>query len=367
MAENLAFRRRWLWAPLYVVPWTLLAVLGSTAAYIAENSPDHPIPLGPLLRQEFKCWYSSGLIAIGVLWFGRRNRLEPGRVVSWVGRHLVAAVVFSAAYAVFSAWWIAGEKSVMHQGKILVFDELIRTNGVHYMVMNVIIYWLVIFAQLGWHYYQCYREREVEAAQLQRELVEARLDALRMQLNPHFLFNTLHAISGMIHDDPEAADRMVARLSDLLRLTLDGAKGQEVPLSEELDFVDRYLKIEEARFSDRLKVEKQIEPDARAALVPYLILQPLVENAIRHGIEPRETAGEISIRATRKNGKLELCVRDNGAGMAQEKKGPAREGIGLGNTRSRLRHLYGENSKLELASAPSGGFEARIELPYRTG
>ena len=124
-----------------------------------------------------------------------------------------------------------------------------------------------------------------------------RLDALRMQLNPHFLFNALHAISALIHEKPEAADRMIARLSDLLRLSLDQSKPQEVPLREELDFLDHYLDIEQARFEDRLKVDKQIEPATLEALVPYLVLQPLVENAIHHGIEPREDTGHLTIAA----------------------------------------------------------------------
>jgi len=223
-----------------------------------------------------------------------------------------------------------------------------------------------VFGQLGWDYYGRYRERELEAAELQRELVEARLEALRMQLNPHFLFNTLHAISAMIHENPETADRMIARLSELLRLTLDGSKAQEVPLSQELEFLDRYLEIEQARFSDRLKIEKLVQPEVLTALVPYLILQPLVENAIRHGIEPREELGQISIRASHNNGMLQLCVSDNGPGLSENQPAAWREGIGLSNTRSRLRHLHGENGRLELASAPGGGLEARIELPFRT-
>src|SRR2546423_12618031 len=169
---------------------------------------------------------------------------------------------------------------------------------------------------LGWLYYRRYRERELHTAELQRELVEARLEALRMQLNPHFLFNTLHAVSALIHENPEGADRVVARLSELLRLSLDQSKPQEVPLHEEMAFLDRYLEIEQTRFADRLKVERQVPPDVERALVPYLILQPLVENAIRHGIEPREDRGNIIIAARRSDGMLQLRITDNGAGLA---------------------------------------------------
>jgi LytS/YehU family sensor histidine kinase len=228
------------------------------------------------------------------------------------------------------------------------------------------MYWLVVFAHLGWQYYLRYQEREIETAQLQRELVEARLETLRMQLNPHFLFNTLHAVSGLIHDNPEAADRIIARLSELLRLTLDQSKPQEVPLNEELAFLDRYLEIEQTRFSERLKIEKSIAPEVQQALVPYLILQPLVENAIRHGIEPREEKGLLRICASRRNGRLELSVVDNGNGLAEKQEMPGRRGIGLSNTRSRLSHLYGENFSLELAKVDGGGLEARVEIPFRT-
>jgi LytS/YehU family sensor histidine kinase len=194
--------------------------------------------------------------------------------------------------------------------------------------------------------------------------VEARLEALRMQLNPHFLFNTLHAISALIHDQPDAADRMVARLSDLLRLSLDPSKPQEVPLSEELAFLEGYLEIEQTRFSERLQVTKVIEAGTETALVPFLLLQPLVENAIRHGIEPREERGCLAITARRQNGRLELRVRDDGPGLAKKDAKP--QGIGLSNTRSRLQHLYGEQFTFELKDLVEGGLEAFISLPFRT-
>jgi len=370
MSRDVITKKRWLWALLYPVPWTLTAALGSIGSYVSQRSLDQPVPLGALLRQEFKCWYVCGFSSLGVIWFCRHNPFQSGHVGRWVSRHFAAAAVFASLYAVLSAWFVAGEESVMHPGKILTFSYLIKSNGLHYAILDLIIYWLVVFGHSGWHYYRRYQERELDAAQLQRELVQARLEALRMQINPHFLFNTLHAISALIHDNPEAADRVVARLSDLLRLTLDGAKAQEVPLTEELDFLDRYLEIEQARFSDRLKIEKTIDPETRTAMVPYLILQPLVENAIRHGIEPREELGLISIRASRSNGLLTLSVRDNGAGLppasGNGNGNGGRQGIGLANTRSRLRHLYGQEGRLELASASEGGLEARIELPYRT-
>jgi two-component system LytT family sensor kinase len=357
-------KRRLFWCGVIFAVCTAFALLSAVGAYVAQLGMDQPAPWTPLLRQELKDWYACGFLSIGVLWVAARNPLEPGRTGRWLFIHFLCALVFSALYALLTAWLVAGERSVMHPGKILTFPYLLRTVGFHYCVVNLIMYWFVVLAHLGWTYYQTYRERERQTAALQRELVEARLQALRMQLNPHFLFNTLHAVSSLIHDDPEAADRVVARLSELLRLSLDQSKPQEVSLNEELAFLDRYLEIELTRFADRLHVEKQIAPDALEALVPYLILQPLVENAIRHGIEPREEAGHLAISARRNNGRLELRVADDGAGLVGAGLGQAREGIGLSNTRSRLRHLYGEDFRFELNEGSSGGLEARIEIPY---
>jgi sensor histidine kinase YesM len=359
-------RKGLFWAGLVFGLYTLFALLSAGGGYVCQMGTEQPFAWGPLIRQELKDWYACGVLSVGVFWFCGRNRLEPGRTRRWVAVHLAASLAFSCAYALLTAWLVAGERSVMYPGKILTFSYLIKAVGIHYCVTNLIMYWLVVFAHLGWHYYQRYRERELETAELQRELVEARLSALRMQLNPHFLFNTLHAVSALIHENPEAADLVVARLSELLRLSLDQSKPQEVPLSEELAFLDRYLDIEQIRFTDRLKVNREIDPGVQQALVPYLILQPLVENAIRHGIEPREDLGHLGIRAHRSNGRLELRISDNGAGLTPGNTPSEREGIGLSNTRSRLRHLYGDDFSFELAEASGGGLEARIDIPFRT-
>ncbi len=366
MTPDRSTRRYLLWSGLFLGFWTVLALLFSVGTYQVELGQARRLAWGPLLRQEFKCCYAWGLVSLGVLWFCSRNALKPKATGRWALAHFAASFFFSGLYLVFSSWLIAGETSVMHPEKILTFSYLIKVTWVHNLVTNFFMYWLVVFAHLGWHYYQHYKEHQLQTAELQRELVEARLAALRMQLNPHFLFNTLHTVSALIHENPDAADRVVARLSDLLRLTLDASKPQEVPLSEEMEFLDRYLQIEQTRFTGRLKIDKQIEPAALPALVPYLILQPLVENAIRHGIEPREESGVLSIQAHRRNGRIELRIRDDGAGLGGKDSEPLREGIGLSNTRSRLRHLYGEDFRFELLPRLEGGLEACVDIPYRT-
>ncbi|HEY7461750.1 MAG TPA: histidine kinase [Gemmatimonadota bacterium] len=213
-------------------------------------------------------------------------------------------------------------------------------------------------------YYDGMRERELSASQLEARLSEARLQLLRTQLQPHFLFNTLHTISALLHEDARAADRMISRLSDLLRLTLDKSEEQEVTLREELEFLDPYVAIERTRFNDRLTVIEDIAPEALDARVPSMLLQPLVENAVRHGIGARSGAGRIEIRARRDNGRLALEVRDDGNGLPNGRQG-VQTGVGLGNTRARLRQLYGEDHRFELADAPGGGLKVTIEIPFR--
>src|SRR5262249_40591374 len=189
---------------------------------------------------------------------------------------------------------------------------------------------------------------ELKASQLEARLAQAQLQALKMQLHPHFLFNTLHAISALMRKDVEEADRMITRLSDLLRLTLENVGAQEATLRQELEILGRYLEIEQRRFGDRLQVKMEIEPETLDARAPNLILQPLVENAIRHGIAPRSAPGLIEIRASRAGDKLELQVRDNGVGLPTDHREPIKEGVGLANTRARLEQLYGAAYRFEV-------------------
>jgi hypothetical protein len=226
---------------------------------------------------------------------------------------------------------------------------------------NIPIYWVIVSLAHALRYYRRSRERELSARELEARLTAAKLEALRMQLHPHFLFNTLNAISTLVHRDPNAADEMIANLSELLRATLDTTE-QEIPLRAEFEFLDRYLEIQRARFGERLQVEKRIAPGLLNALVPTLILQPVVENAIRHGIEPRTGQGLLWLEASSEGGRLELVVRDNGAGLEGE-TAPAK-GIGIANTRARLAELYGAAASLSLANAPEGGCEVRLVLPY---
>jgi sensor histidine kinase YesM len=237
---------------------------------------------------------------------------------------------------------------------------------------SLLIYWSVVGLCHAYDYYSRYRERERRAAQLELEashletqLARAQLDALRMQLHPHFLFNTLNTISVLMQEDVSAANRMLLRLSELLRLTLKNAGTHEVSLREEIEFLRSYLEIEQTRFQDRLKVRMEIEPEALEAQVPNLILQPLVENAMRHAVAVRATECTVEIRAARRNdGRLEIQVRDDGPGIDEEMNGAAACGIGLSNTRARLDKLYGAAHRFQLSTADGGGLQVTISIPF---
>jgi len=230
------------------------------------------------------------------------------------------------------------------------------------------VYFALVGIEHSLFYFQQVREREMQAAQLTAQLSEARLSALRTQLNPHFLFNSLNAITVLVRDqDTGAASRMLELLSDVLRQVLRADSSHETTLSSELNFLSRYLAIEQIRFSDRLRLDIQIALAVSQALVPIFLLQPLVENAIRHGIALRADAGVLEIRGAREGSELVLTVRDDGTGpfTSTTEQHSSGEGIGLANTRARLRTMYGVAAMLETRFEERGGFIATVRLPYR--
>jgi LytS/YehU family sensor histidine kinase len=230
----------------------------------------------------------------------------------------------------------------------------------------VSIYLPVVLVAQGVWYQKKFRERAVRAFELEAQLAKAHLQALKSQLQPHFLFNTLHSISALMLTDVQAADRMMTRLSDLLRMSLENNGVQETSLSRELEFVAGYLEIEKMRFEERLEVVLEITPDTLDARVPHLVLQPLVENAVRHGISRRSAAGEIRIGASHDDRSLYLWVTDNGPGLREFETRQSKAGLGLVTTRERLRTLYGSEQSVEIRNLPEGGVEACVRIPFRT-
>ena len=226
-------------------------------------------------------------------------------------------------------------------------------------------YWAIVGLSHAVLYYRESKDRALRTAQLETRLVEAQLKTLQQQLHPHFLFNTLHAISALMHRDVEAADRTLMRLSDLLRLTLENIGQQEIPLQAELDFLAKYLQIEQTRFADRLVVRFDVQPETLDTLVPNLILQPLVENAIKHGVAKKTGPGHIDISARREGDKLRMEVRDDGVGLSEDALTALQKGIGVSTTRARLQHLFGADCRFEFHRQPSG-LSVVVVIPWQT-
>jgi hypothetical protein len=233
---------------------------------------------------------------------------------------------------------------------------------------SVLHYTILIVCHHAVEYYRKYEDGRLRASQLEARLATAQLQALKMQLHPHFLFNTLHSISELVHADPKRAESMIMRLSDFLRLTLEHVGVPEVPLAEEIDFLRRYLEIEQMRYEERLTVEWQIDAATLGVRVPNLILQPIVENALKHGISRNTSAGVLRISTRQEDGKLAMKVVDNGPGPQRTSGNllePVREGVGLNNTRSRLERLYGGDHHIDFRRGSEGGFEVTIRIPMR--
>jgi two-component sensor histidine kinase len=243
----------------------------------------------------------------------------------------------------------------------ILFDRLLLYNVIDDIFSDY--FPIVLIAHAVW-YYQRFRDRELRASQLEGQLSKAHLQALKSQLQPHFLFNTMHSISALMLTDVRAADKMMTRLSDLLRMTLENDGVQVTTLSREIEFVTGYLEIERVRFEDRLAVRFDINPDTLDAQVPYLLLQPLVENSVHHGISRRSSGGEIRIAANHEGGSLHLSVQDNGPGLHVPPNVTDKTGLGLKATRERLHTLYGSQQSLDIRSLAEGGVEVVVRIPF---
>ena len=339
--------------------WTLLGLAFAGQLYLSKSNIGDPVPWSFAVERALGDWYVFAVLSIPTLWLARQFSLGDRQWARHLALHLLAGAAFSIAWmalrAVVEVW--------LSRGAGVTFGAAFGRALVTTFFYNVLIYWAIISVGYAFDYYRKFHERELRTAELEKRLTEARLQALQMQLNPHFLFNTLHAISSLMHKDVEAADRMLVRLSELLRHALEATETQEVTLREELDFLNRYLEIEQTRFGKRLVIEQEIAPETLEALVPNLVLQPILENAIRHGIEPHSRTGRIQIEASRNGDALHLRVRDNGGGLAGK---PPSEGVGLSNTRARLAQLYGSRHEFQLRNGPDGGLVVSIDIPFHS-
>lgn len=354
------WRRRLLICFLGFGFWTLIGISFASQFYVSSLKAGRPISWIQAVVWSLGDWYVWALLSIPVVWLVRRFRIEGRDWKLSVAIHAIASILASVAYVFLRA--AIGEWQSYLSGSAASFADVFRPLLMKSFLLNLLIYWVIVSVTHAVSYYRQYREREVQTAELEKNLTQAKLQTLQMQLNPHFLFNTLHAISALMHKDVDAADRMMTRLSELLRTTLESDQAHEIPLRQELSFLERYLEIEQTRFGSRLKVQIEIAPEAFEALVPNLLLQPLVENAIQHGIEPRAKGGEVGISARRVNDELVLQVRDNGAGLT----GDSQDGVGLSNTRARLAQLYGKKQRLEMRNIDLGGVAVTASIPFHT-
>lgn len=356
---------RWLkWLALFAL-WTALGLFFTSEVYLVYSRfLKEPASWGDALRAEMSVWYVWAALAPLVVMLGRRYRLGRGQSLVNAFRHAAASAVFAAIHIVLAVSVAYLVETALTGDTVFSLEPYAQFFVTRYH-WNLIIYWAILGVGHAVDYRRLYRERLLAAAHLETSLAEARLQALKAQVQPHFLFNTLNAIATLIYDDPPRAVKCLARLSDLLRGSLDGAATREVPLERELALLQLYIDIMQMRFADRLRVELDIAGETRTALVPGLILQPLVENAVQYAVAPRAAGGHVTVRSRRAGETLEVEVADDGpgfdAGLAAKGKG-----LGLANVRARLEHLYGESARLVLESAgPEGGLVARLVMPFR--
>ena len=354
---------KWMkWAIIFLC-WTGFALFFTTQSYIVQERYSGKVNWTGTLVDWLLGSYSWFILTPLVLRMSDRFPLQRGKLLRSIGVHFLAAPFFNIINIIIF---------VVARGLIYgpfpdagSFLKSLRSHIIIEFHGGLLVYFAIIGISQAIGYYRKYRERELQASNLETRLVEAQLDTLRMQLHPHFLFNTLNSVSVLMRRDVDAADRMLLQLSNLLRVTLARNAAHEIKLRQELEILERYLEIEQIRFQDRLTVRMHIDPSALDGLVPQLFFQPLVENAIRHGIAGREMGGMIDIRAEHQNGMIHLQVRDNGPGL-NAARGSLMEGVGLSNTRSRLECLYGSGSRLEVYNAEEGGLTVAAAFPFHT-
>lgn len=359
-----ANHRRLKWA-IIVGFWTFFGLLNGTQLYLGLRMEGLHLSLWRVFATDVFGWWPWIAATPIVLALGRKFPFERGRWWRVAPVHLVACALIASAHFAFFTYVSDLFSPFGPPRETRSFWESLLGRATSQFHIDLLIYAATLGVSYAVSYYLRFREREFRASELESQLVQAQLQTLKMQLHPHFLFNTLNGIAGLVRDNRnKAAVDMIAGLSDLLRYTLENAGKQEVPLKEELEFLELYLDIQQMRFSDRLKVEMQIEPETLNAVVPNLILQPLVENAIRHGVSRRAAASVVGVSARRDKGLLRIRIYDDGPGLKRDDGAGTMEGVGLSNTRARLSQLYGERQQFSLSERSAGGVEAMLVIPF---
>jgi two-component system LytT family sensor kinase len=359
------FKINWRRAALLFGGWTLVSVIFagiSYAAAIGENNKEFGFVSA--LKLNLVQFYVWAILSPLLFRFSRHFPIElrPLNIrnlllyfpvlISFAGIHQV--IHLALLWSITPPW----------RQKYPALIDCYRAYFAFGFYIDLIIALLIVIAVHALLYYQNFRASELAQSSLKTQLAQAQLTALKMQLHPHFLFNTLHSISSLVLEDPPKANSMIARLGDFLRLTLENSNQHLVTLKEETEFLRCYLDIEQVRFGDRLTVVFQLEPETFSAQVPHLILQPVVENAIQHAIAPRAARGRINIQARHRNGVLRLEVSDSGPGLTSDGNLVGKKGVGLSNVRTRLDQIYGSDFRFELTNADDGGVNVVMEIPF---
>ena len=363
-ANKTLWQRRWVRLALIWGIWTFIGIVFTLQGYFTSYRSERPVTLVDSAYLQMTWSYLWALATPLVLWAAARLPIERNNWLRSSLLHVPISILLSVVVTALGHLlnWLYWGWSM---GKPFSFERMTR-----FVVANfsegIGIYLLIAITSYAFSYYSRYREGQVRTFQLEAQLSQAQLQALKMQLHPHFLFNTLHSISALLNKDPELARKMITRLGDFLRLTLENSGTQEVTLKQEMEFLSCYLEIERIRFQDRLRTNIDVPPQTLGAKVPNLILQPIVENAILHGIAPRSTPGLIEIEAKQRNGSLRIQVRDNGPGLSGHRtsENMFKKGLGLANTETRLERLYGAAHLFDLSDNPDGGLIVTLEIPF---
>lgn len=354
------FRSKW---ALIFGAWTLYGVYMMIQSIIVRAQLGSPIPFVKALVGELAYAWLWFALTPAVIRIAGAFRFEKGRLLSSILIHSSASILLAIVHKVLHGM-ILGLYSHISEGTrfswISQYEAMLRTfdYGIH-------LYWLIVIVYFAAAYYTRFREKETEEAKLRAQLTQAQLDALKMQVQPHFLFNTLNAISVLVTRNPDTARKMILQLSDLLRYTLEQGKTHEISLRDELEFLNRYLDIERMRFEDRLTIRQNIQPDTLDAFVPNMILQPLVENALKHGLASRPGPARLEIDTVREDDRLSIRIADNGEGFPAAGESQPKEGIGIANTRARLQQLYRDKQSFTMTNENGSGVAVTLTIPYR--
>jgi two-component system LytT family sensor kinase len=348
-------KNRWVRCIAAILLWSALGVLFALPGLTSRS-------WSPALRASLAQWWSWGLITPLIVWADARLPFKENQLGMRILAHLLASVPLTFLYY----YVVIAVSLILGLGKWIAPAHSISVLNLFGLLWSWVVYWVIFGVIQTFRYHEHYRASELRLERMERSFSQARLNALRMQLDPHFLFNALNTISSQVKCHPRLARTMIEHLGDLLRLSLDARDKQEIPLAEELAFLDHYVAIQKIRFAENLRIEIQVAPEVKYALVPCLIVQPLVENAIRHGISRRASGGTVTVTAGRGANQVEIRVSDDGVGLPLGWALETSSGMGLSVTRERILGLHpGGNSSLSVRPRSGGGTEVEISLPLR--